>query len=462
MMKSFLLFLKLLFLNLFVVSFVCVLVERNFDSFTIKIVLFTTFFFSLISFSYVYIFDKYKTSKSLKFRILISVVFMTILMFLLGYIIQILLHKNIYFTTLLYQSILAICIFIFEVLIINFYTNFEKKYSLIFSDKPLYYLKIILIISLTESLLYGITTSDIIINDFANKNLLKFLSFVFLFPLLTMILCFFGLKYLSKIKFIKSNKIYLISLTILIGSLAIYVIRIDKFRFNILEQLLGFIPFSTFNTLILFEIITYRDKLNNSLKKYNFLSKAFSKKEAEYIQLKNQINPHFLFNNLNILISFIETNPKKAVEFGHHLSNTYRHYLKNENEDFISLSEELFFIKEYLEIYKAKFEQAFTFEIKVNSDENDFILTLALQEIVDNIFKHNILEDVNPLQINITKCGQILEIKNTINQNNNVKSNQFGLKNIKKRYEFLSKQIVEVYHDENIFIVKIPILNLVK
>ena len=116
----------------------------------------------------------------------------------------------------------------------------------------------------------------------------------------------------------------------------------------------------------------------------------------------------------------------------------------------------------YLEIYKAKFEQAFTFEINVNNDENDFILTLALQEIVDNIFKHNILEDVNPLQINITKCGRILEIKNTINQNSNVKSNQFGLKNIKKRYEFLSKQIVEVYHDENIFIIKIPILNLVK
>ena len=68
---------------------------------------------------------------------------------------------------------------------------------------------------------------------------------------------------------------------------------------------------------------------------------------------------HFLFNNLNTLISFIEVNPTKAIDFGHNLANVYRHYLKRQDEDFVLLKDELLFIKEYLEIYKAKFENGF-------------------------------------------------------------------------------------------------------
>ena len=125
-MKSFLLFHKLLFLNLIVTLCIIFFTEKNSESiYQNKIVFYLIFLFSLISFTYVYIFDKYKTNKSLKFGILISILFITILMFLLGYIIQILLHNHVNLITLLYQSILAICVFIFEILIINFYINFH-------------------------------------------------------------------------------------------------------------------------------------------------------------------------------------------------------------------------------------------------------------------------------------------------------------------------------------------------
>ena len=109
--------------------------------------------------------------------------------------------------------------------------------------------------------------------------------------------------------------------------------------------------------------------------------------KMELAELKNQINPHFLFNNLNTLISFIEVNPSKAIDFGHNLANVYRHYLKKQEEDFVSLKDELLFIKEYLEIYKAKFENGFNFSISDEFRENQYVLSSTIQELIDNIFK---------------------------------------------------------------------------
>ena len=179
------------------------------------------------------------------------------------------------------------------------------------------------------------------------------------------------------------------------------------------------------------------------------------------MQLKQQVNPHFLFNNLNTLISFIEIDPKKAIEFGHHLSNTYRHYLKNKNDDFVSLKEELEFIKEYLEIYKAKFENSFSFEITVQPKENEYIVCLSLQEMVDNVFKHNTMDENNPLQIWIYSVENGLHIENSISKKANEEISQRGLENINKRYEILAnKQIQIISNNTNTYQVILPILEL--
>jgi len=178
--------------------------------------------------------------------------------------------------------------------------------------------------------------------------------------------------------------------------------------------------------------------------------------------LKNQVNPHFLFNNLNTLISFIEIEPKKAIEFGHHLSNVYRHYLKNQTEDFVSLSEELHFINEYLEIYKAKFESGFTFEIEKNTSKNQYILSLSLQEIIDNIFKHNILDDENPIAIKISIEENDLVIKNTVNLQIEVISNNKGLANINQRNKILMNREISTIKKDTVFEIRIPIIILEK
>ncbi len=178
------------------------------------------------------------------------------------------------------------------------------------------------------------------------------------------------------------------------------------------------------------------------------------------MQLKNQVNPHFLFNNLNTLISFIEINPKKAVEFGHHLSNTYRHYLKNQNDDFVLLKEELEFIKEYLAIYKAKFENGFSFEINALPKESEYILSLSLQEIVDNVFKHNSMDENSPLEIRISTSANGLLIENSVSNKFSDQSNQVGLENINKRYKILTNKEIQIVSSSSMHQVNLPILTL--
>jgi LytS/YehU family sensor histidine kinase len=154
--------------------------------------------------------------------------------------------------------------------------------------------------------------------------------------------------------------------------------------------------------------------LNLSKSNLKALSNDVLKKNTEYVQLKQQVDPHFLFNNLNVLISLIDLNPKKAIEFGHNLSNVYRHYLLNQSEDFVSLTSELQFIKEYLEIYKAKFSSGFSFEIQFITADY-YVLSLAVQELIENIFKHNVIVESNPVVIEIFVEDDFLVIKNSKN-----------------------------------------------
>lgn len=211
-------------------------------------------------------------------------------------------------------------------------------------------------------------------------------------------------------------------------------------------------------SFILFYIFNSYHK-RNELKKENLnLSVSKIQISQEYQELKNQINPHFLFNNLNTMISFIEENPKKAIAFGHHLAGVYRHYLKNSNEDFISLIDELSFIQNYLDIYKAKFNNSLEFTIPANILKSDYILSSVLQEIIDNIFKHNSIDAEHIMKIDISINDDFLEIKNSKVLKNKIDSTKMGLNNISKRYELLTNQKLIINDSDIAFEVQIPIL----
>ncbi|AOW10157.1 hypothetical protein EM308_11940 [Flavobacterium gilvum] len=445
-MKAFKKFCLLTIIPLLIISIVSIILSGSFANLKVWRINAAIFeIFVSISFGYVYVFEKRQQKKEDTIRnLLISALFIFTSVFcFISFSNKLFLSQN-NFQVVFLQTLFAVSIFFLEFLI--FFIYLSKTNELVLDEKPMFYLKLVLGISLLEFVVVFILTALPIHQNF-NVHLfflsLKTLSTCLILTTIAF-LVIFGI---CNFPFFRQH--YLI--TTLTASLISCYFK---------GMIINFYPISLFSSSAIVVVMLYSNKLKNDYFKIKSLTNSFSKKEAEYQQLKNQVNPHFLFNNLNTLISFIEINPKKAVEFGHHLSNTYRHYLKNQNDDFVLLKEELEFIKEYLEIYKAKFENAFTFEINVLPKENEYILSLSLQEIIDNIFKHNSMEEDSPLKIKILTSSNGLLLENSVSNKVTDQSNQVGLQNINKRYKILTNKEIQIVSDQSMFQVNIPILIL--
>ncbi|RZJ71117.1 histidine kinase [Flavobacterium sp.] len=290
-----------------------------------------------------------------------------------------------------------------------------------------------------------------------------FLLWMFAFSVLTNSAALFGIWIASRIGFLAQRPFlgvfFATFLAISVGFFVacIKIQMVESRIVGILMTLLFPALFSASAMLFLVRQKVESDAKDSLIKK---LGKSFNKKQSEYESLKRQVNPHFFFNNLNMLLSFVESDPQKALEFGRRLSNVYRKFLNKEDEDFVALADEMAFITEYLEIYRAKFATAFSQKIEVDANSRDFILADSLQEIVDNIFKHNIVEDENQLLIEIFTEDRNLIVRNSVIAKKGVNSNGIGLENIKKRYELLTDQTFSVSKNEDFFVVSLPILSV--
>lgn len=201
---------------------------------------------------------------------------------------------------------------------------------------------------------------------------------------------------------------------------------------------------------------------------FQFWKKSLMEKEqlkrdsisAEFETLKNQINPHFLFNSLNTLSSLIDENPKTANEFVQKLSSVYRYVLTQKDKETVSLREEINFIDSYLFLNKIRFGENISCKIDVPEIYLEKkVATLTLQMLIENCIKHNIISQSKPLHIEIKIDDAMIVVKNNL-QLKTVpnESNGIGLNNIVHRYQFLSSIAVEMIKNETEFIVKIPLL----
>ncbi|WP_162523867.1 sensor histidine kinase [Flavobacterium sp. LMO8] len=334
----------------------------------------------------------------------------------------------------------------------------EKKDNSIlkFEDRKHHYFWLILSVIFIEFTLY----LSMIYRDI--NDLFQFISLnklIIIYMIIVPIFSFLFIRLFNYLKFggllnVISSSILTFFSTFFITVL--FVIGEFKFYNNRLGIYLIFYLISLFSSLSIYAFLYYRNQINEK----KLLKLQNIQKDAQYLELKNQINPHFLFNNLNTLISFIEVNPTKAIDFGHNLANVYRHYLKKHDEDFILLKDELLFIKEYLEIYKAKFENGFNFSISEEFINNQYVLSSSIQELIDNIFKHNNLDEDQPIEIKIYADNDYLVIYNSIDSNNLADSMNTGLDNINKRYQILTNSSIVITKDKNSFSVQLPILNL--
>jgi hypothetical protein len=199
----------------------------------------------------------------------------------------------------------------------------------------------------------------------------------------------------------------------------------------------------------------------NSVKQESTKQEIVAKTEtAKFESLKNQLDPHFLFNSLNVLTSLIGENPTQAERFTTKLSKVYRYVLEQRNKDLVPIEEELKFAKTYMELLGMRFEDAVKFNIP-DSISNDAlkIVPLSLQLLLENAVKHNVVSSTKPLTINIYEEGNYLIIENNINPKEAIgKSTKVGLQNIADRYGLITDKGVKIENNNKTFKVSLPLL----
>jgi len=185
------------------------------------------------------------------------------------------------------------------------------------------------------------------------------------------------------------------------------------------------------------------------------------KLKSDYRVLQNQVNPHFLFNSLHVLISEIKHDPNTAVDFTRKLSKAYRYVLQSKNHDLISLNKELEFIESFIFLHKVRIGNALDYSLRISDGTKNMKLPpLTLQILIENAIKHNIANEENVLTISISSDGaDKLIVKNNLQTIKNVDSTHTGLSNLKKLFGLLHKEGVNYGVIGNQFIVNIPLID---
>ncbi len=203
--------------------------------------------------------------------------------------------------------------------------------------------------------------------------------------------------------------------------------------------------------ILRFQIIHQEDIVEKELLKQQSL---LNELEA----LKNQINPHFLFNSLNSLNSLIRDN-KPATTFVNKLSFMYRYILQSRSQDLVTIEEELKFLESYIYLINTRYRDRFKIEISIDSEfMTEKIPALALQLLVENAVKHNEISESNPLLVKVYYEKNAIVVENVIRLRTTfVDSTGNGLVNLDKRYMMLKNQNIIISNAENIFKVKLPL-----
>lgn len=202
------------------------------------------------------------------------------------------------------------------------------------------------------------------------------------------------------------------------------------------------------------------------LKKWRFSLaeiERFKKENAEFRfdMLKNQVNPHFLFNSLNTLSGLVYQDADQASEYTRQMAKVYRYLLDNREKETVLLSEELQFLESFKYLLELRFSNRLIFKMDITLDVNNFLIApISLQLLVENAVKHNIFSQKRQLSIEIFNEGSnYLVVQNNLQLKETPEnSTQIGLKNIKNRYAYLTDKPVIITQSEDYFTVKIPLI----
>ncbi|MDR7131500.1 sensor histidine kinase YesM [Algoriphagus sp. 4150] len=285
--------------------------------------------------------------------------------------------------------------------------------------------------------------------------------------ILAMCMADYGLLLLLNKHLPYSKNIFLRIMADIVGISAICLILLWIFNFFIYNVFLvpeeGLPPFivkfafaMTTNVpiLLVFELIHYFQSEQKAIADSEKAKRKILLFQHE--TLRSQINPHFLFNSLNVLSSLIYINPDNANKFTKALSKTYRYVLSLSQQPLVFVSEELDALDSYVYLMRTRFEDSFTFQIdRISDGERNKIVPLTLQLLIENAFKHNVATEESLLNIKITIDSDYITVENNIQPSSSADKGGIGLKYITKQYRIYAKEVT-VKQTEGLFIVKIP------
>lgn len=317
------------------------------------------------------------------------------------------------------------------------------------------------------------------INLLVTKNLpsLTALKWNFTFTMLYSMVLYFSnaVIFIQLDKYFEKNRFHLKRLVIgflasfLVSGFAIFLLRmLESYVFenkNIKEFIQSEVPKNYIVPIVITIIVSlaihlvyfYKNYQENRVKQEKIIAGTAS---AQFESLKNQLDPHFLFNSLNVLSSLIEENPDQAQKFTTSLSKIYRYVLEQRDKELVSVQEELVFAKTYMNLLKMRFENGISFELPENfENEEAKVVPLALQLLLENCIKHNIVSEKKPLHIKIYIENNELIVENNKQKKEVLQDRKgVGLQNIVNRYAILTERKVAVYETEEVFRIKLPIL----
>ncbi len=183
--------------------------------------------------------------------------------------------------------------------------------------------------------------------------------------------------------------------------------------------------------------------------------------QAELLALRNEMDPHFLFNSLNTLNHLILNNPQQAHAFNNKLAQVYKYFLINKNKELIPLTQELDFIDDYFFLLQLRYDKKLQLEIQLDIElpGNVKIPPCSLQILVENAIKHNAFSDEEPLQIVIRVSGQYIKVVNRVKPKPYIiDSTQVGLNNLSSRYKLLFNKDIIINPGKENFTVNLPVI----
>jgi len=233
----------------------------------------------------------------------------------------------------------------------------------------------------------------------------------------------------------------------------------SSFTFSTILKLQLIIILITMQVSSIYEIAYLNNERESDIVKMERTEK--SKIQAELDVLKNQIDPHFIFNSLNTLSYLISQDQASAKRFNDTLAKVYRYILIKKEKDLVQLKEEIEFAMNFFYLLKIRYQQGLVMKIEINNivSENYLLPPLSIQILIENAIKHNHFTEKNPLNIEV----KVIEEHVTVTNNRHIKqfeiqSSQIGLKNLSERYKLITNSVISITDNKDYFRVTLPIL----